>query len=96
MRTLMINPERLRASLRRLFSNDWQEIVGELLQNAQRARATEVHFTMTEAGFRVCDNGHGLLVGLDGFATLLSLGDSDFADPAVVDQHPMLSVALPF
>ena len=29
MRPLMMNLERLRASLRRLFTNDWNEIVGE-------------------------------------------------------------------
>lgn len=89
MTTLMMNPQRLRSSLRRLFSNDWNEIIGELLQNAQRAGATEIAFTMTEAGFRVADNGHGLQGGIAGIATLLSLGDSAFENPAVADQEPM-------
>jgi hypothetical protein len=87
--TLMMNPERLRASLRRLFSNEWHEIVGALLQNAQRAGATEIAVTTTTTGFCVSDNGHGLQHGVASFATLLSLGDSDFENPAVIDQQPM-------
>lgn len=89
MTDLLINPERLRASLRRLFSNDWNEIAGELLQNAQRACASRIAFRTTETGFTAHDDGHGVRGGIDGVHTLLSLGDSAFAHPAIADQHPL-------
>jgi DNA mismatch repair ATPase MutL len=51
----------VRSSIRRLFTGEISEILGELLQNSQRARATDVTITTHETGFTYTDNGHGLL-----------------------------------
>lgn len=43
---LIVNEKRLPATVKRLFKNSVPEIVGELLQNSQRAGAKEIHFTL--------------------------------------------------
>jgi hypothetical protein len=56
----MTNTIRLHSSLRRLFSGQIDEILGEIFQNSQRARAHHVAITTTPDGFTVSDDGHGL------------------------------------
>lgn len=87
--SVLVNPDRIRSSIKRLFHNRIDEVVGELLQNAQRSGSTTVDITTTENGFTIQDNGHGLLKGIDGFHTLLKLAESDFDNQTIADQDPM-------
>jgi len=85
----LVNADRVRSSIRRLFTGEISEILGELLQNSQRARATDVTISTDAAGFTYADNGHGLLGGVSGFHTLLTIAESDFDNPTINDQNPM-------
>lgn len=87
--TLLINPDRIRSSIKRLFGGNVAEILGELFQNSQRATAKNVHITTRPGGFTYEDDGHGILGGVEGFHTMLSFGDSAFENPTVADQEPM-------
>ena len=57
----LINTDRVRSSIRRLFQNDISECLSELFQNSQRARACKVEIWTCEEGFTYRDDGHGLL-----------------------------------
>src|SRR6185503_6640358 len=85
----LINSDRVRNSIRRLFTGAIGEILGELFQNSQRARATAVTLTTTEMGFTYEDNGHGLLGGVKGFHTLLTIAESHFDNPTLEAQDPI-------
>jgi len=85
----LVNIDRVRSSIRRLLSGEVSEILGELFQNSQRARATNVVVGTSEGGFSYEDNGHGLLGGLDGFRTLLKIAESSFDNPTLEAQDPM-------
>lgn len=85
----LINADRLRSSIRRLFQNDIAECLAELFQNSQRARATKVETHTSEEGFTYRDNGHGLLDGINGFHTLLKIAESRFDNETISDQDPM-------
>lgn len=85
----LINADRVRSSVRRLFQNDIAECLSELLQNSQRARATEVEIQTSKDGFTYRDNGHGLLGGVSGFHTLLKIAESSFDNETIADQDPM-------
>lgn len=89
--TNLVDPDRIRSAIRRLFSGSVHEILGELLQNSQRAGAGDVVITTDrEAGRLVyADDGHGLQDGLQGFHALLMLGASNFPGEHVTFQHPM-------
>lgn len=86
---VLVNIDRIRSSIKRLFRNNIAEIFGELFQNSQRAGATHVAIKITPDGFSVEDNGHGLLNGIEGFHTLLKLAESSFDNPTIEDQDPM-------
>jgi len=85
---LLVNPHKIRSSIKRLFTGTVTEILGELLQNSQRAGATEVSVTTDNKGFRYRDNGSGL-EGVEGFYKMLSLGDSGFEESVLENQEPM-------
>ena len=85
----LINSDRVRSSVRRLFANDIAECLSELFQNSQRARATRVEITTGERGFTYRDDGHGLIGGVDGFHTLLKIAESRFDNETIEDQDPM-------
>ena len=87
--SVLVNPDRIRSSIKRLFHNHIDEVIGELFQNSQRSGSTTVDITTTESGFTIQDNGHGLLNGIDGFHTLLKLAESDFDNETIEDQDPM-------
>lgn len=87
--TMLVNPDRVRSSIRRLFDNSLAQIVGEILQNSQRSLATKVAITTTDDGFIIQDDGHGILNGVDGFYTLLKIAESAFETPTLSDQDPM-------
>lgn len=80
-----VNPHRLRLSARRLFNGNTTEILHELLQNAQRAGATQVTIDGHEGVLTITDNGHGINDWID----LLSLGGSNYSNEQVNHQHPM-------
>lgn len=85
----LINPHRLRQSIKRLFTGRFDEVFGELFQNSQRAGAKTVRIHTGAEGWTYRDDGHGI-PDIDGFRTLLSLGDSGFENPEVESfQHPM-------
>src|SRR5207249_772847 len=92
----LVDPDGIRASVRRLFSNKIEEVLGELLQNSQRATASRVMIETTEDGFVYRDNGHGLLSAQGGyddpyraFHTLLQMAASYFQNTTLEAQHPM-------
>lgn len=86
---VLVNPDRIRSSIKRLFHNRIDEVIGELFQNSQRSGSTTVNITTTDSGFTIQDDGHGLLNGIDGFHTLLKLAESDFDNETIEDQDPM-------
>lgn len=85
----LINVDRVRSSVRRLFQNDISECLSELFQNSQRARARNVEIVTSEEGFTYRDDGHGLLGGVEGFHTLLKIAESHFDNETITDQDPM-------
>jgi Histidine kinase-, DNA gyrase B-, and HSP90-like ATPase len=85
----MVNQERVRSSIRRMFSNSAKEALSELFQNSQRAGASRVTIKTTATGFIVADNGTGL-DGISGFHALLRIAESQYAsDKVESDQRPM-------
>jgi hypothetical protein len=91
----MIQEKRLFSSLRRLFDGTIREVIGELLQNSQRATATQVQIDLMvdeaskPSGFTYQDNGQGVS-GVAGLATLLTIADSFFENPQIeLNQAPM-------
>jgi hypothetical protein len=87
--TDLINTDRVRSSIRRLFQNDIAECLSELFQNSQRARARKVEIVTCKEGFTYRDDGHGLLEGVEGFHTLLKIAESNFDNETITDQDPM-------
>jgi hypothetical protein len=87
--SVLINTDRVRSSIRRLFHNSISECISELFQNSQRAKAKKVRITTNEDGFTYEDDGHGLLGGIAGFHTLLKLAESNFDNDTITDQDPM-------
>ena len=85
----LINTDRVRSSIRRLFQNDIAECLSELIQNSQRARARKVEIVTREEWFTYRDDGHGLLGGVEGFHTLLKIAESRFDNETITDQDPM-------
>lgn len=87
--TDLINTDRVRSSIRRLYQNDIAECLSELFQNSQRARARRVDIWTCEEGFTYRDDGYGLLAGVEGFHTLLNITESNFDNETITDQDPM-------
>ena len=85
----LVNPDRIRSSIKRLFRNRIDEVLNEILQNGQRARATTITITSTGNTFTIQDNGHGLLDGINGFHTLLKIAESHFDNDTIEAQDPM-------
>lgn len=85
-----INVDVFFQAIRRMFDGSPRTILSELLQNAQRAGATEVHVTTTTDTVVYHDNGGGLTDGPEGVIELLRLGESRYNDPRVaLEQKPM-------
>src|SRR5690349_13053415 len=85
----LYNPDHIRSIIKRLFRNRIYELLSKLFHNCQRSRATTVDIVTTENTFTIHDNGHGLLNGIDGFHTLLTLAESNFDNHTIKDQDPM-------
>ncbi|MBS1807468.1 MAG: hypothetical protein JST84_04680 [Acidobacteria bacterium] len=88
MTTSLINTNKIRSVIARLFTGSAVEILGELLQNSQRANASRVDIVTTEDGFTYYDNGDGIK-GLAGFETLLTIADSAWEEDVNQNQNPM-------
>lgn len=88
--TLLVNPHKIRSSVKRLFTGRVTEILAELLQNSQRASSRQVNITTAADGteFKYQDDGQGLK-GVEGFYKFLSLGDSGFDESVIENQAPM-------
>jgi len=86
---VLVNPDRLRSSIKRLFRNRIDEVLSEIFQNSQRSKSTTVDILTTENTFTIQDDGHGLLNGINGFHTLLKLAESNFDNETINDQDPM-------
>ena len=69
--------ERLLTKASRLFTGTLAGRIVEILQNARRAGATQVHITNKNGRVTVRDNG----CGVKDFATLLDLGGSNWTPP---------------
>ncbi|HKP11720.1 MAG TPA: ATP-binding protein [Blastocatellia bacterium] len=85
----LVNAQRIRSSIKRLFQNTAKEVMAELLQNSARALASHVTITTTETTVVIQDNGHGLLDGVNGFHTLLKIAESYFDNETLDAQAPM-------
>lgn len=86
--TDLINPMRLRLGIKRAFTGDVGEILGELLQNSQRAGARHVWIVTDEKGFIYQDDGRGLRDEAD-FEALIKLGESGWDERVEEEQQPM-------
>ena len=90
--SLIVNEKGLPATIKRLFKNSVSEIVGELLQNAQRAGATEIRFYLDPENntINVRDNGSGVAPGTTSWSRILRMADSFYSDSQVeTNQNPM-------
>lgn len=92
----LIDAAAVRKSLPRLFSGDWSEIIGELLQNSQRAGSKNVHITDDVHGNvvgRYCmtwqDDGCGLDGSDESFRALLAIGVSGWSEEVIANQAPL-------
>lgn len=75
---------RLLSKASRLFAGTLSGRIIEILQNARRAGATEVHITNAGGVVTVRDNGKGI----DDFAKLLDLGGSGWRDSLEASEDP--------
>lgn len=90
--SLIVNEKRLPATVKRLFKNSVSEIVGELLQNAQRAGAKEIHFRLDRQRQTIIvrDDGSGVFPDTASWARILRMADSFYSDEKVeANQNPM-------
>lgn len=86
--TDLINPMRLRLGIKRAFTSDIGEILGELFQNSQRAGARHVQIITDERGFIYQDDGRGLRDRAD-FEALIKLGESGWDQRVEEEQQPL-------
>ena len=85
MRTIQARVNtRLLSKASRLFTGTLEGRVIEILQNARRAGATEVHITNTDGIVTVQDNGRGI----EDFSKLLDLGGSGWDDTFEASEDP--------
>lgn len=90
--SLIVNETRLPATVKRLFKNSVSEIVGELLQNAQRAGAKEIHFLLDRETHTIIvrDDGSGVSPDTMSWSRILRMADSFYTDKQVeANQKPM-------
>lgn len=90
--SLIVNEKRLPATVKRLFKNSVAEIVSELLQNAQRAGAKEIHFTLDRENRTIVvhDDGSGVSADVESWSHILRMADSFYSNEKVeANQKPM-------
>lgn len=90
--SLIVNEKQLPATIKRLFKNSVSEIVGELLQNSQRAGASEIHFHLDRETQTIIvrDNGSGVPSDTESWSRILRMADSFYSNEQVeANQKPM-------
>ena len=95
--TRLVNEDKVRLAIKRLFTGAASQIVGEILQNAKRAGARRVEFTTSFTGpsgeaenkIRVRDDGSGVLGGVEGWRAMLSIAESSYQDENVKMEDPL-------
>jgi len=81
---IKVNQDKLLANLEFSFSNQ-STVLGELMQNARRAGATEVNFTYVEEGeLMISDNGKGI----SDFQNLFSVAESGWDANTIQNERP--------
>lgn len=92
MTTNLISPNSVRAGVseRKLFASLSQwfassfSVLGELMQNARRAEATEVHFTLSGKDLTIVDNG----IGISDFQNLIQFAESGWKVETQIAENP--------
>lgn len=87
--TALVNPERLFGVVKRMYTGNPDEILGEMLQNAQRAGADRIDVRIDGDRVTFSDNGSGISEDLEGFRNLLSIADSKYSKVVEIEQSPM-------
>lgn len=86
----MVNEDRLLRVVKRLFTGSVKEVLGELLQNSQRAGAKAVNFTISDGAITMADDGTGLIgTGADKFVSSMRIAESSYERAEVTEQDPM-------
>lgn len=93
----LVNEDKVRLAIKRLFTGAASQIVGEILQNARRAGARRVEFTTSFTGqggeaenkIRVRDDGSGVLGGVEGWRAMLCIAESSYQDRNVKMEDPL-------
>ena len=87
MNEQLIDPKAFHSTLKRLFNNTVEVIIQELLQNAQRSKASKIKFDTRydHNTIVITDNGSGI----ENFNDLLIAGRSNYCDEGTLMQHPM-------
>src|SRR5215208_991700 len=62
----LVNTDRVRSTVKRMFKNSADEILAELIQNSMRAGALHFVITTRDGGFTISDDGGGV-AGVSGF-----------------------------
>lgn len=80
-----INEKKFFERMGHLFASSFS-VLGELMQNARRAGATRIDFTIDaeKKTLSIQDDGHGI----DDFATLICLCDSAWSESVVLEDRP--------
>lgn len=92
---MLVEEVKISSVVRRLFTNKVVEILGEILQNSQRAKADKIEFTVgaDQTLVVITDNGNGLSEAKgtpDQFLSLVTVAGSFYSDKTVSqDQKPM-------
>ena len=83
--SMKVNQANLVKSLKFSFTNK-TTVLGELMQNARRANATQVSFEFAPETkiLRVTDNG----CGIDSIETMLTVAESGWDAEVVANEHP--------
>lgn len=87
----MVDETRLLRVVKRLFTGSVKEVLGELLQNSQRAGAKNVVITTSDDRLTISDDGTGLVGdgGAAKFSSLMRIAESSYERESVIDQDPM-------
>lgn len=86
----MVDETRLLRVVKRLFTGSVKEVLGELLQNSQRAGAKNVIITTGENRLTMADDGTGLVGdGAAKFSSLMRIAESSYERAEVAMQDPM-------
>ena len=81
---LKVDETKLVTNLRHAFTRR-SNVISELMQNARRAGATEIHITLSSDKVIISDNG----VGIDDFSDLLTIASSGWDAETMAEESPV-------